>query len=227
MDICSCNLDRQPSVDGGHPLPGMLARVRDAAKSRPNEAGLKPESGEKKAHEPAGTESGRVSLLYRVRQLGSRLGIRAVSYCSTAAIVTSMALVMGLDAAMASRSAIISALLVIAIADNLTDSLSIHIYQESEALESRKAFITTLANYAARLLVSFSFLPIVLLPVSATMVMTCAIAWGMLLLSVITFALARKRNTAVIPELAKHLAIALLAILASRLIGTYISHILN
>lgn len=163
---------------------------------------------------------------YRGRNLLSKLGMRSISYGSTAAIVTNMALVMGLDAAMASRLAIVSALLVIAIADNLTDSLSIHIYQESEALESRKAFVTTLANYAARLVVSCSFLPIVLLPVATTLVVTLALVWGMLLLAAITYLLAKQRHARVIPELTKHLSVALLAILTSRLIGMYISRFL-
>ena len=169
----------------------------------------------------------RSARLRSLRNLPKHLGIRGISYGGTAAVVTNMALVMGLDAAMAGRTAIISALLVIAIADNLTDSLSIHIYQESEALESGKAFITTLTNYGARLLVSLSFLPIVLLPVSNALVVTFAITWGMLLLGAITYALARKRHAAVAPELVKHISVALLAILASRLIGTYISHILR
>jgi hypothetical protein len=49
-----------------------------------------------------------------------------ISFGGTAGIVTSMALIVGLDAANAGRAAIMSALLIAAVADNLTDSLSIH-----------------------------------------------------------------------------------------------------
>jgi hypothetical protein len=55
-----------------------------------------------------------------------------ISFGGTAAIVTSMALIVGLDAANAGRAAMVSALLIAAVADNLTDSLSVHMYQESE-----------------------------------------------------------------------------------------------
>jgi hypothetical protein len=46
-----------------------------------------------------------------------------VSFGGTAAIVTSMALMAGFDAANAGRATLVSALLIAAIADNLTDSL--------------------------------------------------------------------------------------------------------
>jgi len=58
-----------------------------------------------------------------------------ISFGGTAAIATSMALIVGLDAANAGRTVIVSALLIAAVADNLTDSLSVHMYQESERLE--------------------------------------------------------------------------------------------
>lgn len=63
------------------------------------------------------------------------------SYGGTAAIVTSVGLVVGFGAASLSRSAVVSGLLIIAIADNISDSLSIHVYQESENLESRAPFV--------------------------------------------------------------------------------------
>ena len=69
-----------------------------------------------------------------------RFDLRGVSFGSPAAIVTSMALIVGLDAATATKAQVVGALLIIGIADNLTDSLSVHIYQEAERLaEQQKA----------------------------------------------------------------------------------------
>ena len=147
--------------------------------------------------------------------------IKRFSFGGTAAIVTSVALIIGLDAATATRPTIIGGLLIVAIADNLTDSLSIHIYQESERLEGREAFVATLTNFAARLLVSLSFvLLVVLLPMRDAV--PAALAWGLLLLSVLTYLLARSRGANVASEIGKHIAVASLVISASRLIGTWI-----
>src|SRR3974377_2372069 len=74
-----------------------------------------------------------------------------ISFGGTAAIVTSMALISGLSAPGESRASLIGALLIAAVADNLTDSLSVHMYQESERLEQREVFIGTLTNFGTRL----------------------------------------------------------------------------
>jgi hypothetical protein len=75
--------------------------------------------------------------------------------------VTSMALIAGLEAANAGRASVISALFIAAVADNLTDSLSVHMYQESERFERKDAFVGTLTNFATRLVVCLSFVIIV------------------------------------------------------------------
>jgi hypothetical protein len=91
------------------------------------------------------------SYTNRFVEVSKMLKITRISFGGTAAIVTSMALMAGLEAANAAKAAEVSALLIAAVADNLTDSLSVHLYQESEGLERREAFVGTLANFATRL----------------------------------------------------------------------------
>ncbi len=147
--------------------------------------------------------------------------ISRISYGSTAAVVTSMALITGLNAAGTAKSILISALLIAALADNLTDSLSIHIYQESERLEEREAFIGTLSNFTARLLGSLSFvLIVVLLPPED--VVAGSIVWGMLFLGVLSCLLARDRNVKIIPEIIKHLIVATAVLLISKAIAYFL-----
>ncbi len=76
------------------------------------------------------------------------------TFGTTSAIVTSAGLIVGLHAAGATRATIVSGLLVIAVADNLSDSLSMHMYQESEHTEARAAFRATVTNFVARLAVA-------------------------------------------------------------------------
>lgn len=146
-----------------------------------------------------------------------------VSFGGTAAIVTSVALIFGLDAATATKSAIVSGLLIVALADNLTDALSMHIYQESERrLEAREAFILTWSNFVTRLAVALTFvLLVLLLPVGSALVATAA--WGLSLLTLLTWALARERKVSFVKEMGKHFAAALAVIFASRGIGAFIT----
>ncbi|HET6461984.1 MAG TPA: hypothetical protein VFG29_14480 [Syntrophales bacterium] len=144
--------------------------------------------------------------------------ISRISYGGTAAIVTSMALITGLNAVGTGKSTLITALLVVALADNITDSLSIHIYQESERLDEREAFIGTLSNFTTRLLVSLSFVLIVVV-FPPKVIVPGSIVWGNLLLGVLTYFLARERNVRILPEVIKHLVVAAVAIIISKIIA--------
>ena len=88
----------------------------------------------------------------------------------------------GFDAANAGRATLVSALLIAAVADNLTDSLSVHMYQESERLERKEAFVGTLSNFVTRLLLCLSFVLIVLLFQTQATATVVGIVWGMTLL---------------------------------------------
>lgn len=145
-----------------------------------------------------------------------------ISFGGTAAIVTSMGLITGLDAANVAKPLIISTLLIAALADNLTDSLSIHIYQESERLEKQEAWLGTLTNFAARFVVCLTFMPIVALcPVSQVVVWS--IAWGLSLLAALTCRLAWERRVGIASEVVKHVVVALVVILVSKSIGYWIN----
>ena len=144
--------------------------------------------------------------------------ISRISYGGTAAIVTSMALITGLNSVVTGKSTLITALLVVALADNITDSLSIHIYQESAQLDEREAFIGTLSNFTTRLLGSLSFV-FIIVEFPPTVVVLGSIVWGNLLLSVLTYFLARERNVRILPEVIKHLVVAAVAIIISKIIA--------
>jgi VIT1/CCC1 family predicted Fe2+/Mn2+ transporter len=144
-----------------------------------------------------------------------------LSYGGTAAIVTGMGLVVAFDGGTSSKAALVSSLLVVAIADNLADSLAIHVYQESENLPSRSAFRSTVANYLTRLMVAGSFVILALLTPAHSLV-PVVLVWGMALLCTLTYFVARGRGAAPGLEVLKHLAVALLVILVSKAIGAWI-----
>jgi hypothetical protein len=148
--------------------------------------------------------------------------ISRISFGGTAAIVTSMALITGLNAVGTGRSILITSLLIAALADNITDSLSIHIYQESELLDEQDAFIGTLSNFFTRFIGSLSFVLIVVV-FPPEVVVLGSIVWGMLLLSVLSFLLARERNVGVISEIFKHLTVAAAVLVISKVIAYFLT----
>jgi hypothetical protein len=147
--------------------------------------------------------------------------LRWISFGSPSAIVTSMALIVGLGAATAAKATVLASLLIIGIADNLSDSLSIQIYQESERMAQRQAFGSTVANYAARFAITGSFIFILLALPTGAVIYTC-VAWGGFLLSGLSYLLAKARHVRALPDIAKHLGVAGVVIFLSNAIGLLI-----
>jgi len=145
-----------------------------------------------------------------------------VSFGAASAIVTRMGIIVGFGAASISKPTIIAGLLVVGLADNVTDSLSIHIYQESEKLEQQAAFRATVGNFATRLIISLSFVLLVLTFSNLKMLSVCLI-WGVLLLAGLTWFVAKNRSANVVTEVLKHLAVAAVVIAASLATGTFIT----
>jgi hypothetical protein len=149
-----------------------------------------------------------------------------ISYGGSAAVVTSMSLISGLGAADATKPIIVSALLIAALADNLTDSLSVHVLQESEQLAQKDAFIGTVTNFVTRLLLCVSFVLLVgLFPLAHAV--KGATVWGMLLLTGLTCPVARERKVKPVLEIIKHLLVAATVIIASTAIGHCIGTVLD
>jgi len=140
----------------------------------------------------------------------------------TAAIITSLALIAGLAHGEGNRNTIVAGLLIIAIADNIADSLSIHIYKEAEGASKKEIISSTLGNFTVRLIVALTFVGIILLlpPFSAFVV---SIIWGIFLLVILSYSIAKVHKMNIFKETAWHLLVAFLVIGGSKLLGGFIS----
>jgi len=137
---------------------------------------------------------------------------------SSAAIITEVSLIVGLGAVQASKGAILGGLLTIALADNISDSLGIDLYKESEGCGKRLSFLATLLNFLSRLLICLSFVAIVLFfPVSQAI--PVGIVWGLILLTIISYLITKSNNENSITEIIKHVLVAVIVILLSRYVG--------
>jgi VIT1/CCC1 family predicted Fe2+/Mn2+ transporter len=144
------------------------------------------------------------------------------SFGATSAILTSMALIVGLGSISSNKSSLIGALLVIAIVDNVSDTLGIHIYQESEALaDDIKYTNITITNYGTRLIITLSFIVLLLL-LPNNLAKATSVIWGAIILSVLTYFISKNKGTKPAPEVFKHLLIAFIVIIISQVIGNFI-----
>jgi VIT1/CCC1 family predicted Fe2+/Mn2+ transporter len=154
--------------------------------------------------------------------IGRGVRLQRLTFGSTSAVVTSIGLVVGFASTRTSRATLIAGLLIVGIADNLTDSLSVHLYQEAEGLESQEAFVSTVTNFVARLAITATFIALVATLEGGWLIAIVTI-WGLALLGILTVALAHQRHVPVFREIVRHFAIAIAVIALSRAIGVFVN----
>ncbi len=154
------------------------------------------------------------------------LNINKFSMGATAAIITCMGLVAGLNQGDGAKTSIITGLLIIAIADNISDSLGIHIYKEAEGASKRDIKSSTYGNFLVRLFLAFTFIFIVMIFSSRTAFIVSSI-WGLVLLAILSYLISKKRNSSSLKEILWHLVVALIVVVGSKLMGNIISKALT
>lgn len=141
---------------------------------------------------------------------------------ATSAIITNMAIIAGFHNSTNARLSIIGSLLAIALADNLSDSMGIHIYQEAETTRARDVWFATFTNFSARLLVSFGFIAIVFwLPMNIAVYV--ATVYGLIMLATFSYIIAKIKNVHPIYAVIEHVLIAIVVIYLSNYLGSFIA----
>ena len=149
------------------------------------------------------------------------LNINKFSIGATAAIITSMGLIAGLTQGVDAKTSIITGLLIIAVADNISDSFSVHVYKESEGASRKEINSSTFGNFTVRLILALTFVLIVLFfsPYTALIISS---VWGLSLLAILSYLIARSRETHPLREVGWHLVVALLVVAGSKILGNLI-----
>lgn len=141
---------------------------------------------------------------------------------ATSAIITNMAIIAGFHNSANAKLSIIGSLLAIALADNLSDSMGIHIYQEAETARARDVWFATFTNFSARLLVSLGFIAIVFwLPLNIAV--SVATVYGLIMLATFSYIIAKIKNVHPIYAVIEHVVIAIVVIYLSNYLGSFIA----
>jgi vacuolar iron transporter family protein len=142
---------------------------------------------------------------------------------STAAIITNLGLLIGLASTPNAKFSIIGSMLVIGIADNISDTLGIHVYQEAEGVNNGRLWLYSLGNYAARLGISLLFVFLVAFLPMPLAIIYCLCS-GVILISFISYSIARHNKSNPVAAIIEHLGVALVVIIISRILGSMIKN---
>jgi len=145
------------------------------------------------------------------------------SFGLTSGIITTLGLMVGLHSGTHSKIAVIGGILTIAIADAFSDALGIHISEEAEEKHTEKEiWESTISTFLSKFIFALTFsVPILLFPLGTAII--ASIIWGLLLLGVFSFYIAKEQKARPFKVIAEHLIIALAVIIITHFIGDWIA----
>lgn len=154
--------------------------------------------------------------------------ITGISFGLTSAVITSLGMIVGLYSATSSKLAVVAGIIIMAIADGLSDAVGLHMAEETE-VEKGKAkhtpkeiWLTTLFTFLSVCGFSLTFaVPILIFPLKIAVFL--AIGWGILLLILLNFYTAKIKKESPIKLVSEHILLALFVIIISYLIGNLIA----
>ncbi len=150
---------------------------------------------------------------------GTRTGIY---FGTTSGVITTLGVIIGLKAGTESLVAVMGGILVIAVADAMSDALGIHLAQEAdETASDGQVWAATFATFFAKFLTAISFaLPFFLLSLDTAILVS--MIWGYLIISLLSYRLASDQGMKPLNVILEHVTIATFVIVASHLIGVWV-----
>jgi VIT1/CCC1 family predicted Fe2+/Mn2+ transporter len=151
---------------------------------------------------------------------GARTGI---FFGATSGVITTIGLITGLNAGTNSLVAVLGGILVVAVADAMSDALGIHIAQEADPDSTEEhIWAATIWTFVTKLVVALSFaVPLLWLPLQTAVAV--AVAWGLLVITLLSAYLARMQRVAALPIVTEHLGIAIVVVAISHYIGIWVN----
>ena len=148
---------------------------------------------------------------------------KGVSFGLTSGIITTLGLIIGLNSGTGSKSVILAGILVIAISDAFSDSLGMHISEESDKHKtSKQIWEATFSTFFAKFFFALTFLVPVLF-FSLTTAIYLSIIWGFSLIILLSYFIAKSQKVSPYSVIFEHVFIGVLVIFLSNLAGKLIA----
>jgi VIT1/CCC1 family predicted Fe2+/Mn2+ transporter len=145
-----------------------------------------------------------------------------LSFGLTSGVITTLGLMVGLHSGTHSRTVVIGGIVTIAIADAMSDALGIHVSEESKnSGPTSQIWEATVATFVAKFVIAMTFMvPVVTRPLDQAIVIS--VIWGLLLLAVLSFFVARAQAIPPWKVIGEHLLIALCVVVLTYAVGDWV-----
>jgi len=145
--------------------------------------------------------------------------LKGVGFGLTSGVITTLGVIIGLHSGTQSRLAVLVGITVLAVADALSDAMGIHVSEEAEMEHTKKelwqsAFFT----FLSKLFVALSFVvPVAFLDLYTAIL--ASVFWGLFLITVFSFHMARTQGEPVHKVVSEHVLIALAVVVLAHYVG--------
>lgn len=148
-----------------------------------------------------------------------------ISFGLTSATITTLGMIVGLYSSTNSKAVVFGGILIIAFADAFSDSLGVHIAEESKNNSSEKEiWALTIFTFLSKVFFALTYaIPFLFLEMKTAIIVD--IAWGYFLLGYLSYFIAKESKTPCYKIISEHLTIATLVIIITHFIGTWVSNI--
>ena len=158
----------------------------------------------------------------------NNMGIRTgLFFGATSGVITTLGLITGLNAGTHSVAAVLGGIFVIAVADAMSDALGIHLAEEAdENATAEHIWAATVSTFLNKLVFALSFaVPLLLLPLNQAVIVS--VVWGMFVITVLSYFIAKVQKASAFAIIAEHLGIAMLVVFLSHIIGVWVGRTFN
>ncbi|HPK28318.1 MAG TPA: hypothetical protein PKX34_03885 [Candidatus Absconditabacterales bacterium] len=144
------------------------------------------------------------------------------NFGATSGIITTLGLMVGLAFGSGSSVLVIGGVLTIAVADSLSDALGIHISEESKNQSHKAVWMSTIATFLTKFIFTMSFIiPVLFFSLRTAVIIS--IVWGLLLIFLLSYKVAKDRKDNILHTTLEHIGITILVIILTYFIGIWIS----
>ena len=147
---------------------------------------------------------------------------RGFSFGLVSGIITTLGLMVGLFSTTHSKLVVIGGILIIAVADALSDAVGIHISQEAEnKYPYHQVWESTFATFISKFIFAMTFaVPVILFELNSAIIIS--IIWGLGLIAIFSYEIARLRHVEPYEVILEHLVIAVLVVGITYYLGQWV-----
>jgi len=140
----------------------------------------------------------------------------------TSAVITTLGLMVGLHSGTHSKIVVLAGILTIAIADAFSDALGIHISEEADNTRTAKqVWGATIATFLTKCLFALTFaVPVLFFSLSIAIIVS--LLWGLSILTVLSYMIARSQGEPAWKIVGEHLIIASVVLAITHRVGEWI-----